>query len=259
MPVENCAPETGNKAKAAPRIYPGSIRMVGAVLLSCLLVFYCLYSSGLALTLERPSVNVDWSKLPDKQPKRPKAKHAPNRLFGTVEFRSNIKGLPQWDRIVRLYAGRKNIDQDFSAAQMQGWNKLKADVANKDILAKLQGVNNYFNRWPYRFDIDTYGIVDYWSTPAEFLKNSGDCEDYAIIKMFALIHLGVAQDKMRLVIIKDEIRNIDHAVLAVYHGSEVYILDNVSPLVLPHSKYGHYRPIVSVNLVHRWAHVPPAR
>lgn len=104
-----------------------------------------------------------------------------------------------------------------------------------------------------------YGLVDYWATPEEFIGKSGDCEDYAIVKMFALLQVGFKPENMRVVIIKDKIRNIDHAILAVYIGDEVLVLDNTSPLVLPHSKYGHYRPVVSFNLQYKWAHVPPSQ
>jgi predicted transglutaminase-like cysteine proteinase len=176
-----------------------------------------------------------------------------------VEFRSSIKNMPQWDRILKRYANTKNIDADFSGAQRGEWNKLTASAKSMQPMEKLQAVNNFFNRWPYRTDLDLYGLVDYWATPAEFIKNSGDCEDYSVTKMFALIQLGLDPAKLRVVILKDRIRNFDHAVLAVYLDDDVYILDNVSPMVLPHSKYGHYRPILSFNLSYRWAHVPPSK
>lgn len=233
---------------------------LACVSLFCIVfVFYCLQPPLGALTLERPNVNVDWSQLPDRQQARAQVKHAPNRLFGTVEFRSTIKNMPQWDRIMRLYGDKKSLDQDFSGVQKEEWARLKAAVAGLDTLEMLHEVNKFFNRWPYRTDIDLYGLVDYWATPAEFIRSSGDCEDYAITKMFSLIQLGVNPANMRLVIIKDQIRNLDHAVLAVYLEDEVYILDNVSPMVLSHSKYGHYRPVLSVNLFYRWAHVPPSK
>lgn len=254
MPVNRLA----HARAAAARPVLRAAALACASLFCCLLVFYCLQPSGLALTLERPDVNVDWSQLPDRKQDQPKLKYAPNRLFGTVEFRSTIKNLPQWERIMRTYGNRTSIDEDFSRTQKTAWDKLKARVSGKSQKETLLEVNKFFNRWPYRNDIDLYGLVDHWATPAEFIKNSGDCEDYAIVKMFALIQLGFDPAKMRMVLLKDQIRNVDHAILAVYIENEVYILDNVSPMVLPHSSYGHYRPVVSVNLFYRWAHVPPA-
>lgn len=254
MPYRNRASKSGTTRGPLGR----AAVLLCAVLLCCPAVFYPARPSGLALTLERPKVNVDWDKLPDRKKNQPKLVYAKNRLFGTVEFRGPIKKIPQWERILRLYGNKRNIDSDFSGKQAQAWNGLKAAVSKMPLMDKLQEVNKFFNRWPYRTDMDLYGIIDYWATPAEFIKNSGDCEDYAIIKMFALIQLGVNPDDMRVVLLKDQIRNIDHAVLAVYAGEEIYILDNVSPLVLPHSRYGHYKPVVSVNLSYRWGHVPPS-
>lgn len=254
MPLNRLVRSAGTAGRSVLR----AAALLCASLFCCLLLFQGPQPASLALTLERPNVNVDWSKLPDKKQDQSKLVYAPNRLFGTVEFRGPISRLPQWERIMKEYAGRKSIDQDFSSVQKNSWDKLKADMRGLTPLEILKEVNKFFNRWPYRNDIDVYGLIDYWATPVEFIKNSGDCEDFAIAKMFALIQLGFDPEKMRVVILKDQIRNVDHAVLAVYLDNEVYILDNVSPLVLPHSKYGHYRPVLSVNLFYRWAHVPPA-
>jgi predicted transglutaminase-like cysteine proteinase len=98
-------------------------------------------------------------------------------------------------------------------------------------------------------------VTDYWATPKEFLMLSGDCEDYSIAKYFALKQLGLDISKMRIVVVKDRIRNVGHAVLAVYMDNTAYILDNLSNLVLPHNKYSHYIPQYSVNEIYRWAHI----
>ena len=65
-------------------------------------------------------------------------------------------------------------------------------------------------------------------------------------------------DGDRIVLLKDNIRNIAHAVLAVKLNDESYILDNMSDLVLPHIKYEHYIPQYSVNEFYRWAHISPS-
>ena len=63
---------------------------------------------------------------------------------------------------------------------------------------------------------------------------------------------------MRIVMLTDSIRGIAHAVLAVTQREQTYILDNVSDLVLSHTRYEHYVPQYSVNERFRWAHVSPA-
>ncbi len=91
------------------------------------------------------------------------------------------------------------------------------------------------------------------------MKNSGDCEDYAIIKFYALMKLGVDPDTMRIVALKDSIRNLAHAILVVYMNNDAYVLDNLTDMVLPHTRYMHYLPQYSVNEVYRWAHVRPKK
>ncbi len=137
------------------------------------------------------------------------------------------------------------------------WQKIIRQSLSLSAMEQLKTVNSYFNRWPYQLDIDVYGVSDYWATPAEFLKLSGDCEDYSITKYYALRKLGFAIDDMRIVLLKDNIRNISHAILAVKLNGESYVLDNVSNLLLSHLKYEHYVPQYSVNEFYRWAHIAP--
>ena len=49
-------------------------------------------------------------------------------------------------------------------------------------------------------------------------KNQGISEDYAIIKYFTLKEMGVDPKSMRIVVLRDTIRNLAHAVLVVYSG-----------------------------------------
>lgn len=72
-----------------------------------------------------------------------------------------------------------------------------------------------------------YGYADYWASPLTTLANqAGDCEDYAILKYAVLTELGVAPDDLNLVIVRDDIRQTEHAVLAVRDEGEWVILDN---------------------------------
>lgn len=184
-------------------------------------------------------------------------------LFRSHEFRSTLKALPNWTRVVMtaetqteaFYACDASKEACSSAAL--SWQKIIRQSIGLPPMAQLKTVNSYFNRWPYGLDIDIYGVSDYWATPGEFLKLSGDCEDYSITKYYALRKLGFAIEDMRIVLLKDNIRNISHAILAVNLDGESYVLDNVSDLVLSHLMYEHYVPQYSVNEFYRWAHVAP--
>lgn len=184
-------------------------------------------------------------------------------LFRSHEFRSTLKALPNWSRVMasaeaqteEYYACDAKLETCSSAAL--SWQKIIRQSFDLPAMEQLKAVNSYFNRWPYRLDIDVYGVTDYWATPGEFLRLSGDCEDYSITKYYALRQLGFRIDDMRIVLLKDTIRNINHAILAVKLDDESYVLDNLSDLVLLHLKYEHYIPQYSVNEFYRWAHVAP--
>lgn len=183
------------------------------------------------------------------------------RLFGSVEFRSSLTVLPKWIRVMK---STKQQIINFSTCKGEAcspaagsWKHIIRQARGKSSIEQLKMVNRFFNQWPYRLDIEVYGKSDYWADPGEFMKLSGDCEDYSIVKFYALKELGFDVRSLRIVVIKDEIRNISHAVVAVYMDKTAYILDNLSDLVMDHNKYTHYTPQYSVNETHRWAHVMP--
>jgi predicted transglutaminase-like cysteine proteinase len=185
----------------------------------------------------------------------------PVRLIGTVEFRSLIKNLPKWERVMAEEDARPTFAGDeltMDNPQLQErWKKLRAKLKDAPLMEKIRGVNNFFNQWPYKPDPETWGVADYWATPREFMQKSGDCEDYAIAKFYALINLGVPPERMRIAAVKDGIRGLGHAVLVVFTDDDAYLLDNLTNLVLSHKKLTHYTPQYSVNKDYMWRHVKP--
>lgn len=184
------------------------------------------------------------------------------RLFGTMEFKGKLQKLPKWTRVLdkmRAWKGYFNDDRTRGHPSRRAWDTLKAQVRNKSEMERLKAVTKFFNKWPYRLDKANWGVSDYWETPWEFLKKSGDCEDYSIAKFYALQELGFTGDQLRIVAVKDAIRGIGHAILAVYATDDIYILDNQTDMVLSHKKYRHYIPQYSVNEKYRWMHVAPQK
>ena len=175
-------------------------------------------------------------------------------LLGTVEFRGILKNTPQWERVVAEERKKSSLDNPTGLAA--SWPATREAIKGLKLLEQINIVNKFFNRSPYRLDVDIYGIRNYWATPSEFMKNFGDCKDYAIIKYFALKQLGVDPNSMRIVVLTDAIRNLEHAVMAVYHEGNAYILDSSNNLVLPHTQLTHYKPQFSVNEKYRWIHMP---
>lgn len=189
----------------------------------------------------------------------------PPLLFGTVEFRADsFAALPRWQAVLGRIESERPIyracAEDPSACpsrSVMAWQAMLAGQRGADPREQLRAVNRFINRWEYRSDQEVYGQSDYWASPLEFFRNSGDCEDYAIAKYVSLRKLGFAPAQLRLVVLRDTLRDLAHAVLAVYLEGEVYILDNVTDAVLAHGRIAHYSPYYSVNEEARWVHVPP--
>lgn len=108
-------------------------------------------------------------------------------------------------------------------------------------------VNRTINRaMTYREDSKVWGTDDYWANPMEMAgKGAGDCEDYAIAKYWMLRGLGVADEQLQLVILRDTRRQLFHAVLVAHMNSGNYVLDNVSNRVAADTFYSQYQPIMS--------------
>lgn len=187
-------------------------------------------------------------------------------LFGTLEFKaSSLAALPRWERVLEkipkeevLFHKCDDITQCTEPA-IATWRQFIADTKNKDRDAKIVAVNAFVNRWPYITDQKLWGQSDYWASPKEFMINSGDCEDYAILKYVTLKELGFEEDDLRLVVVQDKVRKIAHAVLAVYNGdTDIIILDSLFNTPLSHKDLIQYSPYYSVNARSRWAHIAPS-
>lgn len=182
-------------------------------------------------------------------------------LFGTIEFSGNLDVLQNWQKIVEVAPEQlqqfSNQSDELNLQSAAAWQELVQQIAELPAQQQLLAINRFFNRWPYRQDQDIWQRNDYWASPLEFLRHSGDCEDYAICKYFALRYLGFEANQLRIVVLRDTIREITHAVLAVYLNGDILILDNLSDPIFSHHRYQHYIPQYSVNEHYRWMHIKP--
>lgn len=205
--------------------------------------------------VKSPSFTSQGEAPPAELPEAVPASSTGIQLFGTVEFRRPLETLPGWLDVIRRNQQEPVFIPDKKFIAGTTWAKLKEKAENLDTMGKLRLINEFWNRQPYREDIQNWQKEDYWAIPAQFIRKSGDCEDYAIAKYFTLKELGIDPASMRIVVLRDTIRNLAHAVLAVYVNGNAYILDNVSNIILPHSRIRNYRPQFSVNEFGRWTHI----
>lgn len=164
-----------------------------------------------------------------------------------------------WDPDRLLYlAGRQG---GSVAASAHALVDVILQMSRQDDETRLQSVNQFFNRrLLFREDVDTWGQIDYWASPLEFLeRGQGDCEDYAIGKYFSLVASGVPATRLRLVYVKaifggQASVQQAHMVLAYYPsaGAEPLILDNLIGDIRTASKRPDLIPVFSFNSEGLW-------
>jgi len=193
-------------------------------------------------------------------------------LFGWSEtVNRNLAPFTKWNGMLERYfeEAQKDFDRkskarggcgafSFNRCHHKRWQELVAKLEGKDLRSQLKAVNRHMNDVRYIVDPRNWGVPDYWATPAQFLERDGDCEDYAIAKYLTLKRLGVPVDRMRIVVVQDNNLRVAHAVLAVYDGDEILILDNQISRVVSHTRIRHYQPIFSINENAWWMHLETA-
>ena len=178
------------------------------------------------------------------------------KLFGSTEKQSSsLTAFTKWTSMFDKFDAALNTQsgQQTMAAFKSQLETLRGLPASK----MIAGVNDIVNRVPYINDSNIYGQSDYWATPVEFLKNGGDCEDFAITKYVALRALGIPEERMRILILQDLQKNVPHAVLVVYTDNGPMLLDSQIKSVTPVERVSHYKPIFSINRDGWWLHTKP--
>ena len=175
-------------------------------------------------------------------------------LFGAMTVRTNrIAGMERWQDML----GRAALG--CSGDCPKGW----ARWVNK--MTRLSGISRYAQlkivNWSanaalvYRSDARAFGVADYWASPAESLRNGGDCEDYVALKYLALRAAGFPEEDLRVVVLQDLERRQPHAVLVAQLDGTRYVLDNQLDDLVPDTALQRYRPVYSFNGLGKWVHL----
>lgn len=190
-------------------------------------------------------------------------------IFGSTENEySDLSAFKQWndlrERHIKEESYRKSNFKRVQAYDCrrgksfkclsEEWTGLIDTLKTRTFHEKLEKVNNFFNQLTYVSDEANWKEKDYWATPDQFLNNFGDCEDFAIAKYYSLKELGISADQLRIVVLKDQRNDTAHAVLAVYEGRNVWILDNQYKKVISEDSIVHYNPLYSINENAWWLH-----
>jgi predicted transglutaminase-like cysteine proteinase len=183
-------------------------------------------------------------------------------LFGSVALPiGTLPATRQWQRVSSVDFTRQYGAHCAVAACRSGVSKLLMQAAlvaqRQPALDAMTTINSSVNHLiRYRAD-----RADVWSTPVETAtRGAGDCEDFAIAKLWLLRSIGYTAEQLQLVVLKDTRHNAYHAVLAVHLNGQSYILDNLSSRVLPDGVLKNYVPIESFSgsksFIHGFARKP---
>ena len=142
-----------------------------------------------------------------------------------------------------------------AARRGRAWLAIMANSGDASTADKLAKINSFFNQLQFIDDSKLWGVENYWATPIEFIGvNGGDCEDFAIAKYFSLLELGIADEKMRITMVKSLTLNQYHMVVAYYPtpGAVPLILDNIDGEIKPADQRNDLLPVYSFNGKQLW-------
>ncbi|MBE9609024.1 transglutaminase-like cysteine peptidase [Chitinilyticum litopenaei] len=173
-------------------------------------------------------------------------------LLGTTLLYLPARAGWDFDKLLRLAQQRYGATAARLLADTQ---QMLAGARNQSEQDKLRWVNDFFNRrLQFQDDSALWKEADYWATPLEMIgKGAGDCEDFTIIKYFALKELGISAEKLRLSYVKARIGGSGssvtqaHMVLTYYPSpdAEPLVLDNLINEIRPASRRPDLVPVFS--------------
>ena len=180
----------------------------------------------------------------------------PDRPVPHPSISEIVTDFPKWERIKqqeKLFASFEGpAAHGADAEKAAQWAALYEQCLSVDILTKLNMVNLFFNQWPYLEDDENWGIEDFWALPHEFMARSGDCEDFAIAKYYALKALAVPPGDMCITVVWNTKMLEGHAVLLVRADGVDYVLDNFRDELLPKAQTPYYIPLFYINETLIW-------
>lgn len=115
--------------------------------------------------------------------------------------------------------------------------KIITGVREREGLAMLGHLNRAINLSITPFEPSE------WLTALDAVNADGDCKAYATAKYFALREIGIAANRLRLVIVHERNHAEDHMVTAVYYQDRWLILDNLTMTLVRDVDASRYTPM----------------
>jgi predicted transglutaminase-like cysteine proteinase len=191
----------------------------------------------------------------DSKPDLPAHVEREIHVDGVGQFHKWTDMVARWDaEIARVNACTANGQSDRCVPVE--WARLTARLKGLDQRAMLDDVNHTLNAHPYVASLDNWGTPDHWETPFEFMSRDGQCQDYAIAKFMVLRAMGFTNEQLRVLVVRDVDRQLDHAVLVAYLDNQAWLLDSLNDTVVPLSTASAYRAYYAINESGWWLYLP---
>ncbi len=176
----------------------------------------------------------------------------------TPKREAAVASLPLWtDFMARQTKALESLsaceqDRTVCSPEMERWANLIQSLRGENRLRQIITVNRWFNRQTYKYDEYAYQTLDHWADTGEFLAQRGDCEDYALAKYFTLRQLGFTAEELKITVVYDSIKYLNHAVLMVYMDKTRYMLDMNSDSTDPDPMDYRYQTVYTFNENKAW-------
>jgi predicted transglutaminase-like cysteine proteinase len=174
------------------------------------------------------------------------------KSVASTNWNVNTSAIKNWRSMLDRWADGKDCESDTCTTK--GWASMVEQVkAAGDRMAQVKLANALINdpvQHPYIEDINNWAQQEYWETPYQFLKKSGDTEDYAITKYLLLRASGVPAADMQIVAGRiKSMGNIGHAILIVrVDDAHTVVLDNrIVPVLDAKLVKDEFKPMLGLN------------
>jgi len=160
----------------------------------------------------------------------------------------------QWTRCIKRQQDEHPhyMDGSVDSAASEWMIFITSEIGRKHTKSQLKSVHRYPSSLLYSKDLNSYGRIDHWATPKEFLElGKGDCEDFAIFWYYTLRFLNWNSRILIIDLIRGTLR---HAVCIVEYREKWHVLDVSTSLIWPLSKFKDYAPVYSLNETGWWNH-----
>jgi predicted transglutaminase-like cysteine proteinase len=191
---------------------------------------------------------------------------APGFADGLLGHRTSssrdVGPMPRWQKVMARFSEQEHSPasacsgSEGASCPSEIWKRLVDELKTLPLRARVEKVNEVFNRAPYVAAEVNWHDVAYWETPYEFLERGGQCQDYAIAKYLALLESGVPEQNLRFVVVHDNQAQLDHAITVVDVDGISLALDNqMTGVISAQSLQQRYSPYYALNDLGWWPYL----